>query len=173
MQNEPWRLIKQQNSVWIHTSGNDSNGCLCLHTTHMPHDHAFLKYKMEYYIYHGNLLWMNYNWSICLLHPLSMHVWLLEQTSRIHSFPIMCQDRTMSPTVKRFPKTTFHHTHLPRGCLAFPLSLSLLSFSLPSLSSSAAWWKRTESVLAYFMTRIILVLFDKAELDWGLIELFL
>lgn len=150
MQNEPWRL-KQQNSVWIRTSGNDSNGCLCLHTTHMSHDHTFLKYKMEYYFYHGNLLWKNYNWSIFHLHPLSiLTVWLLEQTSHIHSFPIMCQDRTMSPAVKRFPKTTFHHTRLPRGCLAFLLSLSLLRFSLPSLSCSAAWRKRAESVLAYF-----------------------
>lgn len=127
--------------------------------------------------------WTTIDTFFISIHPQRSH----DCKSRHLAF-ITCQDRTMLPVVKRFPKT-----HIPSHSFTEGLSgLSALSFSPPFLPPlivllnrlaetcrirvrlfpyqkvryhhGSYWW-------VIIMTRIILVLFDK--FDWGLIEIFL
>lgn len=188
--NERWRL-KQQNSAWNLTPRNHSSDCLCLHTTYMPHDHAFLKYKMEFY--YGNLLWLNYNWYIFHLYPLSiLNIPMTVRADISHSFIYHNVARPNHVAgCKALPKDPHSITLIYRGAVwpfrsLFLPSVSPSSHCPPQLPSGnvpnpcspisiskvryhhGSYWRE---IFVIIMTRIILVLFDK--FDWGLIELFL
>lgn len=138
------------------------------------------------------MLGINY-WYIFHLYPLFILNHGNHDCKSSHSFTIIWQDQTMSLIVKRFPKT-----HIPLHSFTEGLSgISALSFSPPFLPPlivllnclvetcrirahlfpyqkvryhQGSYWRE---IFVIIMTRIILVLFNKPEFDWGLIELFL
>lgn len=167
--------LNKQNSVWNRTSRKHSDDCFCLHTTYMPHDYAFFKYKMEFVV----------------IATLNVHMTVRADIS--HSF--ICYNVARPNRVagcKALPKDSHSITLIYRGAVRPFHSLFLSSVSpsshcppqLPnkkvqnpcspiSISKGEVSPRelRRENFLI-IMTRIILVLFDKAEFAWGLIELF-